>query len=142
MLYNKRAYIYPIVPPCVFRVDELLKVQVLRLDWQGIPRIENLDSFTDIRELYLQYNNIQAIEELDTLTKLEFLALGSNRIRRLENLRHLRKVRLYTPFRTTSVVVKPHELAEGPPTDCSPNSVLPSSMSKIARPLRLPLFYD
>lgn len=74
------------------RADELLRAEVLRLDWQRISSIENLDSFTHVRELYLQHNRIDIIEELGTLHNLEFLALGSNRIRRLENLRHLKKV--------------------------------------------------
>eukprot|EP00903_Cladosiphon_okamuranus_P008287 g7975.t2 len=74
------------------RATYLLKVEVLRLDWERIPSIQNLDVFTHLRELYLQHNRIEVIEELDTLRSLEFLALGSNRIRRLENLRHLSKV--------------------------------------------------
>eukprot|EP00752_Nemacystus_decipiens_P007453 g6661.t1 len=76
------------------RASDLLKVEVLRLDWQRIPSIQNLDFFTHLRELYLQHNRIQVIEELDTLRRLEFLALGSNRIRRLENLRHLSKLQV------------------------------------------------
>lgn len=74
------------------RASDLLKVEVLRLDWQNIAIIQNLDIFTHLRELYLQHNRIDVIEELDALRSLEFLALGSNRIRRLENLRHLDKV--------------------------------------------------
>lgn len=80
------------------RAADLLKVEVLRLDWQRIASIQNLDIFTHLRELYLQHNRIHVIEELDTLRNLEFLALGSNRIRRLENLRHLRKVRVWVPL--------------------------------------------
>ncbi|CBN74126.1 Hypothetical leucine rich repeat protein [Ectocarpus siliculosus] len=76
------------------RAADLLKVEVLRLDWQRIASIQNLDIFTHLRELYLQHNRIHVIEELDTLRNLEFLALGSNRIRRLENLRHLRKLQV------------------------------------------------
>lgn len=37
------------------RADQLLETKVLRLDWQNIQRIENLDAFTSIRELYLQH---------------------------------------------------------------------------------------
>lgn len=84
----------PCCPPLPRRASDLLKVEVLRLDWQRISSIQNLDIFTHLRELYLQHNRIQVIEELDTLRSLEFLALGSNRIRRLENLRHLSKVSL------------------------------------------------
>ncbi|CAM9689585.1 unnamed protein product [Ectocarpus sp. 4 AP-2014] len=76
------------------RAADLLKVEVLRLDWQRIASIQNLDIFTHLRELYLQHNRIHVIEELDTLRNLEFLALCSNRIRRLENLRHLRKLQV------------------------------------------------
>lgn len=81
-------------PPLFRRASDLLKVEVLRLDWQRIPSIQNLDIFTNLRELYLQHNRIQVIEDLDTLRSLEFLALGSNHIRRFENLRHLSKVSL------------------------------------------------
>lgn len=81
-------------PSSPSRASDLLKVEVLRLDWQRLSSIQNLDIFTHLRELYLQYNRIQVVEELDTLRSLEFLALGSNRIRRLENLRHLSKVSL------------------------------------------------
>ncbi|CAM9875888.1 unnamed protein product, partial [Scytosiphon promiscuus] len=76
------------------RASDLLRRKVLRLDWQGIESISNLDIFTHLRELYLQHNRIQVIEELETLVNLEFLALGSNSIRRLENLRHLRKLQV------------------------------------------------
>lgn len=76
------------------RADDMLKTEILRLDWQRIASIQNLDVFTNVRELYLQHNRIEVIEELDTLRSLVFLALGSNRIRRVENLRHLNKVSL------------------------------------------------
>lgn len=76
------------------RANGLLETRVLRLDWQRISSIQNLDAFTCVRELYLQHNRIQVIEELDTLQNLQILALGSNRIRCVENLRHLEKVRL------------------------------------------------
>lgn len=77
---------------------------MLRLDWQRISTIENLDVFTNVRELYLQHNRIQSIDELDALISLEFLALGSNRISRLENLRHLKKARTSTLSSTLTVV--------------------------------------
>ncbi|CAM9972148.1 unnamed protein product, partial [Pylaiella littoralis] len=76
------------------RASDLLKIEVLRLDWQNIATIQNLDTFTNLRELYLQHNRIDVIEELDTLKSLEFLALGSNRIRRVENLHHLAKLQV------------------------------------------------
>eukprot|EP00904_Undaria_pinnatifida_P002087 jgi/Undpi1/1187/HiC_scaffold_10.g04649.m1 len=74
--------------------DGILRTEILRLDWQRIASIQNLDIFTSVRELYLQHNRIEKIEELDTLRSLEFLALGSNRIRRVENLRHLNKLQV------------------------------------------------
>lgn len=42
------------------RGDELVDVEVLRLDWQKIATIENLDAFTNLRELYLQHNRYRA----------------------------------------------------------------------------------
>lgn len=90
------------------RAEELLNIEVLRLDWQNIVRIDNLDTFTYVRELYLQHNRIEVIEELDSLSNLEFLALGSNRIRRLENIRHLTKVALFSRQSTiNSVIFRP-----------------------------------
>lgn len=89
------------------RVSDLLKVEVLRLDWQNIAIIQNLDVFTNLRELYLQHNRIDVIEELDALRSLEFLALGSNRIRRLENLRHLDKVSSPDQQPSKSIIQRP-----------------------------------
>ena len=37
--------------------NTLLKTKVLRLDWLGIIKMENLDAFTNSKELY-QYVNI------------------------------------------------------------------------------------
>ena len=71
--------------------DALSSVNVLRLEWQRIHRIENLDFFTNLTDLYLQHNQIEVIENLDAhvCPQLSFLALANNKIRRVENIVHL-----------------------------------------------------
>ncbi|CAK4694883.1 unnamed protein product [Aphanomyces euteiches] len=73
--------------------SQLLLKTVLRLDWQRIGKIENLDVFSHIRELYLQHNLIPRIENLDFHDHLEFLALSHNQISKIENLSHLTKLK-------------------------------------------------
>ena len=74
--------------------DALSSVNVLRLEWQRIHRIENLDFFTNLTDLYLQHNQIEVIENLDAhvCPQLSFLALANNKIRRVENIVHLSKL--------------------------------------------------
>ncbi|ETV99423.1 hypothetical protein H310_08117 [Aphanomyces invadans] len=74
-------------------VESLLAKTVLRLDWQGISKIENLDVFSHIRDLYLQHNAIQCIENLDFHVHLEFLALSHNDITEVTNVLHLTKLK-------------------------------------------------
>lgn len=37
------------------RAESLFNLKILRLSWQRIPKIENLDAFTHVADLYLQY---------------------------------------------------------------------------------------
>ncbi|KAF0726098.1 hypothetical protein AaE_009638, partial [Aphanomyces astaci] len=90
------------------RVASMLTKPVLRLDWQGITKIEHLDVFCHVRDLYLQHvcmasygqsyhmnramtillymyiygeqNAIYRLENLDFHSNLEFLALSHNHI--------------------------------------------------------------
>ncbi|EQC25107.1 hypothetical protein SDRG_17002 [Saprolegnia diclina VS20] len=74
-------------------VEHLLTRNVLRLDWLGIGKIENLDAFTHVRELYLQHNAIQVLENLELHTNLDFLALSHNRISTVANIACLAKLK-------------------------------------------------
>jgi len=74
------------------KIDMLLGLKIVHLEWLNIKRIENLDVFTNLESLYLQYNKIEKIENLDMLINLEYLALNNNRIKSIENLSHLKKL--------------------------------------------------
>lgn len=74
------------------KVDVLVALKVIHLEWLNIKQIENLDVFTNLETLYLQYNQIERIDNLDMLINLEYLALNNNRIKRIENLNHLKKL--------------------------------------------------
>lgn len=74
------------------KVDVLIALKVIHLEWLNIKEIANLDVFTNLETLYLQYNQIERIENLDMLINLEYLALNNNRIKRIENLNHLKKL--------------------------------------------------
>ena len=92
-------------------VDELLAAKVLRLDFQRIPAIDNLEVFTNVTDLYLQHvrhaahslllracwinsrwsrslaqNRIRVIENLDFLTNLKFLVLSNNKIEQVRRV--------------------------------------------------------
>ena len=69
-----------------------MAMNVLRLEWQNIKCIENLDFFTNLTDLYLQHNQINVIENLDVCSQLKFLALANNRISSVQNISHLRKL--------------------------------------------------
>jgi Leucine-rich repeat (LRR) protein len=74
------------------KVDTLVGLKIVHLEWLNIKKIQNLDVFTHLESLYLQYNQIEKIENLDMLINLEYLALNNNRIKRIENLDHLKKL--------------------------------------------------
>ncbi|ETV76770.1 hypothetical protein H257_09227 [Aphanomyces astaci] len=74
-------------------VASMLTKPVLRLDWQGIAKIEHLDVFCHVRDLYLQHNAIHRLENLDFHSNLEFLALSHNHITVVENISHLTKLK-------------------------------------------------
>lgn len=74
------------------KIDTLLSLKIVHLEWLNVKRIENLDVFTNLESLYLQYNKIEKIENLDMLINLEYLALNNNRIKGIENLSHLKKL--------------------------------------------------
>lgn len=72
-------------------VQSILQAKALRLDGQGLRRIENLEMFGgQLTELYLQYNNITVMENLEMLTSLKILALHGNKIEKVDGIRGLR----------------------------------------------------
>mmetsp|Transcript_5496 Transcript_5496/g.5672 ORF Transcript_5496/g.5672 Transcript_5496/m.5672 type:complete len:305 (+) Transcript_5496:208-1122(+) len=60
--------------------DELLELEVIRLESKNINEIDNLEPFGELRELHLSDNKIETVENLEFLTKLEVLNLGYNTI--------------------------------------------------------------
>mmetsp|Transcript_589 Transcript_589/g.927 ORF Transcript_589/g.927 Transcript_589/m.927 type:complete len:242 (-) Transcript_589:4731-5456(-) len=74
------------------KLQRLMDLQTLRLEWAGIARIDNLELFNQITSLHLQFNQIQVIENLDFLTELEYLSLAGNLIQRVSGLRLLEKL--------------------------------------------------
>ncbi|XP_059938416.1 leucine-rich repeat-containing protein 46 [Mesoplodon densirostris] len=67
----------------------LAELQTVRLDWEGITTIRNLEGLQNLHSLYLQGNKIERIENLACVPSLRFLSLAGNRIRQVENLRDL-----------------------------------------------------
>eukprot|EP01041_Mallomonas_annulata_P001559 gene1559-3014_t len=62
-------------------VEELLTLQVVRLEGLNITKIDNLEPFDDLQEIYLKNNRIKIIENLEFLIKLRVLDLSFNLIR-------------------------------------------------------------
>ena len=64
-------------------------VTSLRLEFQNILVIENLDSFKNLTKLHLSNNFIRSIDGIQSLTNLKWLDLSFNEIQRIERLEHL-----------------------------------------------------
>ena len=50
--------------------EELLLIDILRLDNMSSAQIDNLEPFGELKELSLKYNRIQRIENLDFQNKV------------------------------------------------------------------------
>lgn len=74
------------------KLERLMDLETLHLEWAQITRIDNLELFSRIKTLHLQHNQIQAIENLEFLTDLEYLSLAGNLITRVCGLRTLSKL--------------------------------------------------
>ena len=72
-----------------FRVDDIIYVKTLHLEWQGITEIDNLEVFEELESLNMQHNKIKRIEKLENNASLQFLSLYYNNVKVVENLSHL-----------------------------------------------------
>ena len=70
----------------ISNLDNLLSLEVLRLDNNMIMKIENLDKLVNIKWLDLSFNYIDKIEGLSKLVNLTDLSLFSNLITTVEGL--------------------------------------------------------
>jgi len=95
------------------KIDVILGLKIIHLDWLNIKMIEKLDVFTNLETLYLQYNQIEKIENLDMLINLEYLALNNNRIKRIQNLNHLKKLLFLNLAENQIEDLDENELPEG-----------------------------
>lgn len=67
-------------------------VLYIRIDFQSILKIDNLQSFVGLRKLQLDNNLIERIENLDMLVNLEWLDLSFNHLTKIEGLSKLTKL--------------------------------------------------
>lgn len=84
----------------IFKIDNLenfVKLQTLSLDNNMIEKIQNLESLVNLTWLDLSFNQISVIEGLDSLTKLTDLSLFHNNIAEiggLDNCAHIHVISL------------------------------------------------
>lgn len=76
----------------ISNLDNLVKLEKLKLDNNMIMKIENLDHLVNIKWLDLSFNYITKIENLNNLTELTDLSLFSNQISDVEGLDYCRKL--------------------------------------------------
>lgn len=73
-------------------IEEFTDLKCLSLEFNNIPRIENLSHMTKLRTLFLKGNQIKKIEGLHTLVELDTLVLESNGIEMIEGLENCKKL--------------------------------------------------
>nr|DAA06417.1 TPA_inf: protein phosphatase [Drosophila ananassae] len=79
----------------ILRIDHLWilpNLTRLSLNCNKIEAIENIEMLTNLKELNLSFNFIEKIENLDALVNLEVVSLFSNRIEIIENMDKLSKL--------------------------------------------------
>lgn len=76
----------------ISNLDNLVKLEKLKLDNNMIMKIENLDRLVNIKWLDLSFNYITKIENLNNLSELTDLSLFSNQISEVEGLDNCRKL--------------------------------------------------
>jgi Leucine-rich repeat (LRR) protein len=76
----------------IANLDNLLKLEKLKLDNNMIMKIENLDHLLNLKWLDLSFNSITKIEGLDKLENLLDLSLFNNQIQEVEGLDNCRKL--------------------------------------------------
>jgi len=72
--------------------NDLYKCKVLKLNYNHLTKIENIDIFKNLEELNLGHNKISKIENLNKLRKLKKLLLYTNEIRIIEGLSGLKNL--------------------------------------------------
>lgn len=81
----------------IFTIDNLegfSQLRVLSLDNNCIKKMCNLEPLVNLEWLDLSFNRIERIEGLETLTKLTDLSLCNNKISKIENLRDCQKLKI------------------------------------------------
>lgn len=76
----------------IANLENLVKLEKLKLDNNMIMKIENLDALVNIKWLDLSFNAITKIEGLDNLSNLEDLSVYNNQITQVEGLDNCRKL--------------------------------------------------
>jgi Leucine-rich repeat (LRR) protein len=66
--------------------DELARIESLEVNYEGLTRLQNLESLIALRQASFAHNDLQSIEGLGTCTALEELSLEDNRLSSLENM--------------------------------------------------------
>eukprot|EP00792_Barthelona_sp_PAP020_P005395 TRINITY_DN2632_c0_g1_i1.p1 TRINITY_DN2632_c0_g1~~TRINITY_DN2632_c0_g1_i1.p1 ORF type:complete len:547 (-),score=167.50 TRINITY_DN2632_c0_g1_i1:320-1933(-) len=77
---------------------EPLKCTDLDLSFKNVFKIQNLDPYIHLKKLKLDNNGIEKIEGLETLKSLEWLDLSFNKIKSIENLESLTNLKTLTFF--------------------------------------------
>ena len=73
-------------------IDSFINLKVLYLENNCLNKIENLHNLKNLTCLYLQNNYIRDIENLDNNTNLVILNLSNNKIKQIKNLEKLVKL--------------------------------------------------
>jgi hypothetical protein len=76
----------------ISNLENLVKLEKLKLDNNIIMKIENLEKLTNLNWLDLSFNTISKMEGLNTLTKLLDLSLYNNQICEVEGLDNCRSL--------------------------------------------------
>ena len=94
----------------ISNLDNLVKLQKLKLDNNMIMKIENLDRLVNIKWLDISFNFITKIENLNTLTELTDLSLFCNQISEVEGLDNCRKLNVLSLGKNS--IKNPKEVSE------------------------------
>ena len=66
--------------------DELARIETLEVNYEGLTRLQNLESLVSLRQASFAHNDLQSIDGLATCMALEELSLEDNRLTSLENM--------------------------------------------------------
>ncbi|XP_018421087.1 PREDICTED: leucine-rich repeat-containing protein 46 [Nanorana parkeri] len=90
----------------------LNRLQIVRLDREGITKLSNLEAISSAHSLYLQENQIKKIENVEVLKNLQFLSLSGNRIENISNLHCLRNLQFLDLSNNLIQKLNPGELPQ------------------------------